>query len=99
LLIITRVIGPIENFIGPIFALDQILAIARGITLVEASKKIGIGMKSILDPSFKYVPSVKTDIRKTFARIRRQRASQYVEAQAKACDDGRASLRLVQRRA
>jgi hypothetical protein len=34
-------------------------------------------MKSILDPSFRYTPSVQTDIRKTFARIRReQRASE-----------------------
>jgi len=28
-------------------------------------------MKSILDPSFRYTPSIDTDIRKTFARIRR----------------------------
>lgn len=27
---------------------------------------------SILDPSFKYTPSSKTDITKTFARIRRE---------------------------
>ena len=34
-------------------------------------------MKSILDPSFRYTPSVQTDIRKTFARVRReQRASE-----------------------
>jgi len=34
-------------------------------------------MKSILDPSFRYVPSTSTDLRKTFSRIRRemQRAS------------------------
>jgi hypothetical protein len=31
-------------------------------------------MKRIYDPAFKYVPSVKTDIRKTFARIRREQA-------------------------
>ncbi len=30
-------------------------------------------MKSILDPSFRYVSSVATDLRKTFARIRRDR--------------------------
>jgi hypothetical protein len=30
-------------------------------------------MKSILDPSFKYTPSLKTDVRKTFDRIRRER--------------------------
>jgi hypothetical protein len=29
-------------------------------------------VKSLLDPTFKYVPSVETDIRKTFARIRRE---------------------------
>lgn len=30
-------------------------------------------MKSILDPSFQYVPSHDTDIRKTFERIKRER--------------------------
>jgi len=29
-------------------------------------------MKSILDRSFRYTPSIETDIRKTFARIRRE---------------------------
>jgi hypothetical protein len=29
-------------------------------------------MKSILDPSFRYTSSANTDIRKTFARIRRE---------------------------
>ena len=29
-------------------------------------------MKSLLDPSFSYVPSDRTDLRKTFARIRRE---------------------------
>jgi len=29
-------------------------------------------VKSLLDPTFKYVPSVETDIRKTFARVRRE---------------------------
>ena len=29
-------------------------------------------MKSILDPSFRYTPSVSTDLRKTFARLRRE---------------------------
>jgi hypothetical protein len=31
-------------------------------------------MKSILDPTFRYVPSTQTDIRKTFARVRREMA-------------------------
>lgn len=29
-------------------------------------------MKSILDASFRYTPSTATDLRKTFARIRRE---------------------------
>ena len=33
-------------------------------------------MTSILDPSFKYVNSFATDIRKTFARVRRERERQ-----------------------
>jgi len=32
-------------------------------------------MKSILDPSFRYVPSFSTDLEKTFARIRRDIAA------------------------
>ena len=32
-------------------------------------------MQSILDPTFRYTPSVQTDIRKTFARIRREQRS------------------------
>jgi hypothetical protein len=32
-------------------------------------------MKSILDPSFRYTSSIQTDIRKTFARVRRERRS------------------------
>jgi hypothetical protein len=35
-------------------------------------------MKSLLDPSFKYVPSVSTDLRRTFARVRKQQAQQRV---------------------
>ncbi|MDQ6916611.1 MAG: hypothetical protein M3023_02185 [Pseudomonadota bacterium] len=29
-------------------------------------------MKSILDPSFRYTTSVETDLRKTFAKVRRE---------------------------
>jgi hypothetical protein len=29
-------------------------------------------VKSLLDPTFRYVPSAETDIRKTFARVRRE---------------------------
>jgi hypothetical protein len=33
------------------------------------------GHVSILSPDFRYVPAVKTDLSKTFARIREQRAA------------------------
>ena len=33
-------------------------------------------MKSILDPSFRYTKSIDTDIRRTFARIRREQQKQ-----------------------
>ena len=39
-------------------------------------------MKSILDRSFQYTPSAQTDLRKTFARIRReQRMREVTQAQ------------------
>lgn len=28
--------------------------------------------RSILDPAFRYVPAVETDLRKTFARVRKE---------------------------
>ena len=33
-------------------------------------------MKSILDPTFRYVKSTDTDLRKTFARLRREQRKQ-----------------------
>jgi len=36
-------------------------------------------MRSILDPSFKYVPAAKTDVAATFARIRREQKAQAEE--------------------
>ena len=36
-------------------------------------------MKSILNPEFRYVPAARTDIRKTFARIRKHLSEQYAE--------------------
>lgn len=37
-------------------------------------------MKSILDATFRYVPSFKTDLRETFARIRRDVRKEVEEA-------------------
>ncbi len=39
-------------------------------------------MKSVFDRSFHYTPSVQTDIRKTFARIRREQREQLREREA-----------------
>ncbi len=42
-------------------------------------------MKSILDPSFRYTKSVETDLRKTFARVRRElRKQEQIKCQAAA---------------
>lgn len=41
-------------------------------------------MKSILDSSFRYTPSAQTDLRKTFARLRReQRQAELTRLKAK----------------
>ena len=39
-------------------------------------------MKSILDPTFHYVPSVETDLKKTFSRIRREMEKAKAKNQA-----------------
>lgn len=52
-------------------------------------------MKSILDPSFRYTKSIDTDIRKTFARIRRE---QQKQARAQASDGHAIVLPLEQRK-
>lgn len=51
-------------------------------------------MKSILDPSFKYVPSVDTDLRKTFARVRRERRKATLQAEADRAEAERKSIVL-----
>lgn len=41
-------------------------------------------MKSILDPTFRYTPSASTDLRKTFARVRKEmRRQSRLDADAK----------------
>jgi hypothetical protein len=41
-------------------------------------------MKSILHPDFKYTPAASTDIRKTFARLRREAKAREQADQAEA---------------
>lgn len=52
-------------------------------------------MKSILDPTFRYTKSIDTDIRKTFARIRRE---QQKRARTHAGDAQAIVLPLEQRK-
>jgi len=53
-------------------------------------------MKSILDPSFRYTASFNTDVRKTFARIRR-RHLQDAERALKVTAEARAKVSPILR--
>lgn len=48
-------------------------------------------MKSLLDPTFQYTPSVGTDLRKTFARVRQEQAEL---AEQKAVEDAALKARV-----
>lgn len=52
-------------------------------------------MKSILDPTFKYVPSTSTDLRKTFARVRWEMRKQARAAKLEQTPPAPAKPRLV----
>jgi hypothetical protein len=49
-------------------------------------------MKTIFDRNFRYVPSVATDLRKTFARIRREQQSQKQLSNPRSLSDGRENV-------
>lgn len=49
-------------------------------------------MKSILDPAFRYTSSANTDIRKTFARVRREMRRQ---TQANGRQDGENTVKVT----
>jgi len=49
-------------------------------------------MKSILDPAFRYTSSANTDIRKTFARVRREMRRQQ---QGNAREDADNSVKVT----
>ena len=52
----------------------------------------------LLDPRFKYVPASKTDVSKTFARIRRQQAEQ-AKQEAAAQEEAVRKVRQIKRAA
>ena len=49
-------------------------------------------MKTIFDRDFKYVPSVATDLRKTFARIRREQQSNHQSRDARSIANARENV-------
>ena len=62
------------------------------------SKRRETSVKSILDSSFRYTNSVETDLRKTFARIRRQqRTDQQVHAKVE--QESNLKVRLLRQKA
>jgi hypothetical protein len=50
--------------------------------MFHASHEVAMKAKSVLDPSFRYVSSINTDLRKTFARIRREQRRQHQQSEA-----------------
>jgi hypothetical protein len=56
-----------------------------------------IPAKRLTDPSFKYVGSASTDLRKTFARVRREQAEAAKQDQAVAAESA-AKVRVLRSR-
>lgn len=51
-------------------------------------------MKSILDRSFQYTPSSQTDLKKTFARIRRERKAELAAQERDSANAKEASAKV-----
>jgi hypothetical protein len=77
------------NFIEAL--LIYVTATSLWFSLKRRSIEKGGHMKSILDRSFRYTSSAQTDVRKTFARIRRELQTR---AQAQARADAEAKLKV-----
>lgn len=54
-------------------------------------------MKSILDRSFHYTPSAATDLKKTFARVRREQERER-QAQQQADDEAKRKVATINRK-
>ena len=68
-------LGVIGKVLAPLLSLQKpaksgLTSAARVKNLL--SERMEVRMKSILDPTFRYTSSANTDLRKTFARIRRE---------------------------
>jgi hypothetical protein len=70
-------------------------------TLPEGGEqhKLGGQMKSILDPSFRYTKSVETDLKKTFARVRKELRKQSQEQSTASVGAPRSVLPFYARKA
>jgi hypothetical protein len=53
-------------------------------------------VKHILDPEFKYTPALKTDIQKTFARVRRELAAKQQQQGQKSEQRSRLPLEVAE---
>jgi hypothetical protein len=85
--------GQIPMFAGALqFQGNQRPKSAGWNSAIPSESSIGVGeiagdqMKSILDPSFRYTASFNTDLRRTFARIRRDRRQEEERAALAAAD-------------
>jgi len=67
----------------------------RGAARLSSDERYDV--KSILDSSFRYTNSVETDLRKTFARIRRQQRTDQ-QAQVKAEVESHSKVRLLRQK-
>lgn len=56
-------------------------------------------MKSILDPSFRYTKSVETDLKKTFARVRKELRKQSQDQSTASVGASRSVLPFFTRKA
>src|SRR5262249_14988142 len=52
--------------------ITTIIAVISAPGMSEGARKSGGSMRSVLDRSFQYTPSTETDLRKTFARVRKR---------------------------
>jgi hypothetical protein len=67
--------------------------VARRSAAAATVSRMEVRMKSILDPTFRYTSSANTDLRKTFARIRRETRRQA--QQSSGHDEGEAVKKVT----
>jgi hypothetical protein len=64
--------GGWQNFCNEVRVVPPLQGRRRSSAVEPHRERMEVRMKSILDPTFRYTSSANTDLRKTFARIRRE---------------------------